>query len=253
MPSVLGPLSNSLSGIRLFMQAVIAGKPWLRDPLAVRQKWDDEAYALAEHGGGKNMTFAILWNDGVVEPTPPVIRALEMTKQALLKIGHKGAQPINFILRVFEFVQLVIDWKPYKHAELYKISVSCLKHPYYVCAPHAVIFQGVIWNAASKKDFDETTAASGEPIIATMDLEPRNSTEANPTFRPSSDLEISAYQLWQAHKQKRILRKEYLDHWQSTIAVTGTGRPVDAIISPVLPYPATPHGKSRRVSSQVPV
>lgn len=90
IPSVLGPLSNSLSGVKLFMQAVIASKPWLRDPLAVRKKWDDEAYALTEHGGGKDLCFAILWSDSVIMPTPPVTRALEITKQALLAAGHKG-------------------------------------------------------------------------------------------------------------------------------------------------------------------
>lgn len=37
--------------------------------------------------------------------------------------------------------------------------------------------------------------------------------------------------LWQLHKEKRELRKSYLDHWNSTIDRTGTGRPVDAIIT----------------------
>lgn len=90
VPSVFGPLSNSMSGIKAFMQAVISQQPWLKDPLAVRKKWDDEAYALSEHGRGKQLCFAIMWNDGLVVPHPPVIRALEMTKAALLAAGHKG-------------------------------------------------------------------------------------------------------------------------------------------------------------------
>lgn len=48
--------------------------------------------------------------------------------------------------------------------------------------------------------------------------------------------------LWQLQKEKRILRKSYLDHWEATVAETGTGRPVDAIISPATAYPAPPHG-----------
>lgn len=79
-----------MSGIKLFMQAVAAYKPWLKDPLARKAPWDDEAYALSEHGGGKNMCFGIVWNDGAVVPHPPVIRALEMTKLALIAAGHKG-------------------------------------------------------------------------------------------------------------------------------------------------------------------
>jgi amidase len=54
-----------------------------------------------------------------------------------------------------------------------------------------------------------------------------------------------AYQLWQTQKEKRILRKKYLDRWQATQSSTGTGRPVDAIISPVAPYAAPPHGHNR--------
>lgn len=39
-----------------------------------------------------------------------------------------------------------------------------------------------------------------------------------------------------------MLRKSHLDHWNKTTANTGTGRPVDAIISPAVAYTAVPHG-----------
>lgn len=56
-------------------------------------------------------------------------------------------------------------------------------------------------------------------------------------------------QLWQLHKEKRELRKSHLDYWESTIADTGTGRPVDAIISPAVAYTAVPHGLNTSVSA----
>ena len=49
-------------------------------------------------------------------------------------------------------------------------------------------------------------------------------------------------QLWQLHQEKRALRKSHLDHWEATVARTGTGRPVDAILSPAVAYAACPHG-----------
>lgn len=49
-------------------------------------------------------------------------------------------------------------------------------------------------------------------------------------------------QLWQLHKEKRELRKSHLEHWKRTSGRTGTGRPVDAIISPTIAYTAAPHG-----------
>lgn len=60
---------------------------------------------------------------------------------------------------------------------------------------------------------------------------------------------LTVWELWQLHKTKRDLRKEYLDHWQATIKRTTTGRAVDAVISPAVPYAATPHGKNSYVVS----
>ncbi|CAL1717065.1 unnamed protein product [Somion occarium] len=212
IPSVLGPLSNSLSGIKLFMQAVISAKPWLKDPLAIRKKWDDEAYALVEHGGGQKLCFGLLWNDGETVPHTPVIRALEITKAALLAAGHT-----------------VIVWKPYKHVEL------CGTVSY-------------IWSAGATEDFKTVAAISGEPVISTMELAGEG-TVVDAGFRPSGDnVTVSAYQLWQQQKLKTKLRQEYLAHWEATAKITGTGRPVDAIISPGAPYTAPPHGKNRDAS-----
>lgn len=67
-----------------------------------------------------------------------------------------------------------------------------------------------------------------------------------PPFRPLAD-GLSAYQLWQIQKQRRDLRQEYLDHWNATVTSTGTGRPIDAIISPCAAYAAPPHGMNKQV------
>ncbi len=37
---------------------------------------------------------------------------------------------------------------------------------------------------------------------------------------------------------KRQYQKEYMEYWNSTASHTGTGRPVDAIISPLAPFAA---------------
>jgi amidase len=88
--SVLGPMSNSLIGIEVFMKVVINQKPWLKDPLAVRKSWDDDAFLLAEHGYGKKLCFAVMWDDGITIPHPPIVRGLELTKGALITAGHNG-------------------------------------------------------------------------------------------------------------------------------------------------------------------
>jgi len=177
----------------------------LKDPLSPRKLWNEDEYHLVEHGGGKKLTFGILWNDGLVIPQPPVIRALEMTKEAVIAAGHD-----------------VFDWKPHKHAEIYKATTD-------------------IWAAAGEEDYAAVTSKTGEPILKSMSSVGTGTLEDGGYIRDTS---ISAFELFQIQKKRTALRKEYLDYWQSTKAFTSTGRPVDAIISPVAPFPPPPHGKN---------
>ncbi|KAF7311089.1 Amidase domain-containing protein [Mycena chlorophos] len=202
--SVVGPLSNSLDGLTIFVKAVLSKRPWLKDPLIIRKSWDEDGYNLVEHGGpNAKLCYAILWDDGFVRPDPTVHRGLEITKKALEAAGHE-----------------VIDWKPLKHAQL---GLTTAK----------------IFAAGSEEDVAAVAALSGEPIIGSMDPEADIWQKRKLMGGP-----LSAYQLWQLQKTKRELREEYLDHWTQTVKETSTGRPVDAIISPVAPYVAPPHGKS---------
>jgi amidase len=50
--------------------------------------------------------------------------------------------------------------------------------------------------------------------------------------------EYTASQIAAVNIQKREYQKEYMEYWNSTSALTGTGRPVEAIIAPVAPFPA---------------
>ena len=50
--------------------------------------------------------------------------------------------------------------------------------------------------------------------------------------------EYTASQISQINVLKRQYQKEYMEYWNSTESITGTGRPVDAVISPAAPYAA---------------
>lgn len=99
--SVLGPMANSLAAVRAFTKAIIDAKPWRKDPLAVRKEWSWKEYALSEHGEGGRMCFAIMWDNGIVKPHPPLVRAMKITKKALEAAGHVG----NAIRLQLEFVR----------------------------------------------------------------------------------------------------------------------------------------------------
>lgn len=104
---------------------------------------------------------------------------------------------------------------------------------------HAECVQSAIWKAGSADDFRDVTKTISEPILTTM-------VPGEPEVSVQPDVKgISAYQLWQIQKTRADLRKEYLDYWNQTAEATGTGRPVDAIISPGAPFAAPPHGKNK--------
>lgn len=241
-PSVLGPLSTDLCGIKLFMQVVIGQKPWLKDPLCLRKHWDEDEYRLIEHGGGKKLTFGILWDDGLIVPQPPVIRALEMTKEAVIAAGHDGENMISLIPQMVSENLAVVDWKPYKHEELYKVTVRAAFGTAEMQPAYPP--QTDIWAAAGDADYAAVASQTGEPILKSMsDFGTSSGTSETGVY--IKDMGVSAFELFQIQKKRTTLRKEYLDHWQSTKSSTSTGRPVDAIISPVAPFPPTPHGKNR--------
>lgn len=51
--AVLGPLSTSLEGVKLFMKTVIRGKPWLNEPSLVPIPWRDQESYLTKPSGKK--------------------------------------------------------------------------------------------------------------------------------------------------------------------------------------------------------
>lgn len=99
-----------------------------------------------------------------------------------------------------------------------------------------------------KQDYEAITSLSGEPIIGTMSLavEDLDAPPEQAMHRPPP-LDLSAFQYWQINIKQRELRQAYWDYWRETASATGTGRPVDAIIAPMAPYVAPPHGTNKYV------
>jgi Asp-tRNA(Asn)/Glu-tRNA(Gln) amidotransferase A subunit family amidase len=105
----IGPLSTSLEGCKIFTKAIIDAKPWLKEPSLLPFPWKNEDFFPA----GKKLKVAVLWDDGVVKPHPPVTRAL---KQIVDKL--KSSSNVE-----------VLEWKPYKHDLAWEIIVSLLSLP----------------------------------------------------------------------------------------------------------------------------
>ena len=70
-------------------------------------------------------------------------------------------------------------------------------------------------------------ALSGEPMAS----------QVAGVYGKLSD-QYNASQIAEVNVGIRKWRKEYMDYWNSTSALTGTGRPVEAVIAPLAPFPA---------------
>ncbi|KAL1614147.1 hypothetical protein SLS54_010003 [Diplodia seriata] len=106
---VIGPLSTSLEGVKVFAKTLVDAKPWLRQADLVPMRWRDDEEWLPRDGEGKRrLKVGVMWDDGVVRPHPPVLRAM---KELVDK------------LKVAEGVE-VVEWTPYKHDLAWEIIAS---------------------------------------------------------------------------------------------------------------------------------
>ena len=108
IPCVIGPLSTSLAGIELFMKTVLDAKPWIAEPALVPIPWNGDL----RWSSARPLKLAIMWDDNVVRPHPPIIRAMRTLKQKLESITNVS----------------VVDWKPHLHDEAGAIT-SRLYYP----------------------------------------------------------------------------------------------------------------------------
>jgi amidase len=217
---VIGPLSTSLDGVKAFMKTIIDAKPWLLQPSLLPFPWKEESL-LDKVDGKTKLRVAVLRDDGVVKPHPPVIRALDGLTEAL-----KGMEGVE-----------VVDWVPYKHDLAWEIIVGLLLHLDYT---YLLFEQASLYFADGASEEKAAIAASNEP------------------FRPLTDFiitdnkyvkEHTISEMWKWTAKRDQYREEYSKLWNST--ATGKdmyGAPVgavDAILCPVGPGAAPPLNSAR--------
>ncbi|KIV85071.1 hypothetical protein PV11_00806 [Exophiala sideris] len=131
--SVVGPLATTARSVKLLTKTILAQMPWLHDPLVVDMPWRDAeeqaVYDIVKSSSSKGqLTFAVMKSDGIVNPQPPVARAVAAVVEALTSAGHK-----------------VIEWKPPSHERLLEIALKT-------------------WVYDGGKDVHEAFGLSGEPL-----------------------------------------------------------------------------------------
>jgi amidase len=82
-----GPLAVDRDGLELFMKTALSAKPWRVEPSLTRKEWTPYKFT-------KPLKVAVQWWDGIVQPHPPMTRALREVAEACRKAGME-----------------VVDWK----------------------------------------------------------------------------------------------------------------------------------------------
>ncbi|KAL2819569.1 amidase signature domain-containing protein [Aspergillus cavernicola] len=103
IPFVVGPLAHSATDLAFIIKALLSRQPWKTDPMTHEVPWMDDQFEQIKNrfrGSGERLSFGVLFSDGVVNPQPPVVRALNETVNLIRSLGH----------RVFE-------WHPPSHVE----------------------------------------------------------------------------------------------------------------------------------------
>lgn len=104
---VVGPLATSARDLELFCRTMLQYEAWLIEHAVLEIPW--RAEVVEGKTLPKRLSFAILWDDGVVKPHPPLVREMQRVKKALLAAGHE-----------------VIDWQPLEHQEGWDLIVRLL-------------------------------------------------------------------------------------------------------------------------------
>ena len=103
----------------------------------------------------------------------------------------------------------VIDWKPPSHERVLDFTFKT-------------------WAYDGGKDVHNSFALSGEPM----------SPQVTMSYGTEPKEEFTATAIAANNVARRKYQKEYMDYWNSTASETGTGRPVDGVITALAPYPA---------------
>jgi len=120
------------------------------------------------------------------------------------------ARAVNMVVEALSKAgHKIIEWKPPSHQKLLEISLKT-------------------WIYDGGKDVHEAFALSGETMSVQIKM----------AYGDKPNEQFTASQVAANNVDKRRFQKEYLEYWNSTAQETGTGQPVDGVISPLAPYPA---------------
>lgn len=103
-------MSRNIDSLIATTKAVIDGAPWDQDPKCCPVSWRSDMFEEAQ---SRPLVIAVMRDDGVVKPHPPITRVLNEVAKKLERAGHE-----------------IVSWTPGSlHQECIDIMVSQLVCP----------------------------------------------------------------------------------------------------------------------------
>lgn len=90
--SVVGPMATTARSLKMIFKAILEQSPWLHDPQVLELPWKSSTESQVEalvNTDPSALVFAIMRDDRVVQPHPPVRRALFLVEGMLKRRGHQ--------------------------------------------------------------------------------------------------------------------------------------------------------------------
>lgn len=174
-----GPIGRTLEITQLVVRTILEAKPWRIRPELSAQVFDENPLAEV-HERGK-LVVGVLCDDGVVEPQPPVRRALE---DAIAKLKSSG--------KVAGIEIEVVNFNPLESEMTSHSAIVETLTPLY-------------FEDGGKTDLSHTTRV-GEPLLPM--------TQAIFEHAPLKQLTI--LELWALNRRKTQFRTAYSDLWRKS-------------------------------------
>lgn len=80
-----GPICHTMADLSLLTKIILTHKTLPYEPTCIPGSWDSTSSSL-----GRKLSIGIMMSDGVVDPHPPITRALRETADKLRAAGHEG-------------------------------------------------------------------------------------------------------------------------------------------------------------------
>ncbi|KAL5113584.1 hypothetical protein ACEQ8H_008532 [Pleosporales sp. CAS-2024a] len=86
VPSVIGPMTRNIDSLIDVTKVIIDAAPWELDPKCCPMQWRSDVF---EDARSRPLVIAVMRDDGVVKPHPPISRVLDEVARKLEAAGHE--------------------------------------------------------------------------------------------------------------------------------------------------------------------